>query len=153
MRKCQEIIKDATMYFLNFSAHSDKQILTHWADTKWPKFYRQHFKLIFLSENCSILIQVWLKFVPQDKINNEPGLVQIMVWRQSGNKPLSEPMMAYFVDMLLGLDELYITLYEFVCKISNTRHTKSPKSTGSRLGVRLSFRNILKPSIEWRMKM
>ena len=37
------------------------------------------FKCIFFSENVSI--------------NNIPALVQIMVWRRPGDKPLSEPMM------------------------------------------------------------
>ena len=34
-----------------------------------------------------------LKFVPRDPIYNIPALVQIMVWRRSGDKPLSKPMM------------------------------------------------------------
>ena len=34
-----------------------------------------------------------LKFVPKGPINNIPSLVQIMVWRCPGTKPLSEPMM------------------------------------------------------------
>ena len=34
-----------------------------------------------------------LKFVPKFWINNIPVLVQIMAWRQPGDKPLSEPMM------------------------------------------------------------
>ena len=32
------------------------------------------------------------KFVPNGPINNIPALVQIMAWRRSGYKPLSEPM-------------------------------------------------------------
>ena len=44
--------------------------------------------------------KISLKFVPHGPINNWiiPELVQIMAWRQSGNKPLSEPMMAYVAD-------------------------------------------------------
>ena len=34
-----------------------------------------------------------LKFVPKGPINNIPALVQIMVWRRPGDKPLFEPMM------------------------------------------------------------
>ena len=48
------------------------------------------FKCIFLNEN----VQISIKFVPQGPINNNTALVQIMAWRQPGNKPLSEPMMA-----------------------------------------------------------
>ena len=51
------------------------------------------FKCIFLNENAWISIKISLKFVPDDPINNIQALVQIMVWRQQGDKPLSEPMM------------------------------------------------------------
>ena len=51
------------------------------------------FKWIFLNENMWILIHISLKFVPKGQISNIPAMVQIMVWRRSGDKPLSEPMM------------------------------------------------------------
>ena len=51
------------------------------------------FKCIFLNENVWISIKISLKFVPKVPINNIPALVQIMAWRQSGDKPLYEPMM------------------------------------------------------------
>ena len=51
------------------------------------------FKWIFLNENVWIPIKISLKFVPQGPINNIPALVQIMAWRQPGDKPLSGPMM------------------------------------------------------------
>ena len=51
------------------------------------------FKCTFLNENVSIPVTISLKFVPKGAINNIPALVQIMVWRRSGDKPLSEPMM------------------------------------------------------------
>ena len=50
-------------------------------------------KCIFLNENVWISLKISLKFVPKGSINNIPALVQIMVWRRPGNKPLSEPMM------------------------------------------------------------
>ena len=50
------------------------------------------FKCIFLNENVWIPIKIWLKFVPKGPINNIPSLVQVMVWRRPGAKPLSEPM-------------------------------------------------------------
>ena len=72
-----------------------KPILTHWGQDKmaavsqttlsnafsWMKMLE--FRLRFIS----------LKFVPKGPINNNPALVQIMAWRRSGDKPLSEPMM------------------------------------------------------------
>ena len=51
-------------------------------------------KGIFLNENVWILPTISLKFVPKSLINNIPALVHIMAWHQSGNKPLSEPVMA-----------------------------------------------------------
>ena len=51
------------------------------------------FKSIFLNENVWISLKIWLKFVPKVPINNIPAMVQIMAWRRSGYKPLSEPMM------------------------------------------------------------
>ena len=51
------------------------------------------FKCIFLNENVWIPVKISLKYVPKGPINNIPALVQIMAWRRSGDKPLSEPMM------------------------------------------------------------
>ena len=56
------------------------------------------FKRIFLNENILILIQISLKFVPKGSINNIPALVQIMAWRRTGDKQISEPMMTQFND-------------------------------------------------------
>ena len=57
------------------------------------RFADDTFKRIFLNENVRISIKISLKFVPKDPINNNPALVQIMAWRRSGDKPLSEAMM------------------------------------------------------------
>ena len=51
------------------------------------------FKCIFFNENVWISIKISLRFVPKALINNIPALFQIMAWRRSGDKPLSEPMM------------------------------------------------------------
>ena len=56
------------------------------------------FKCIFLNENVWIFINISLKFVPLCQIHNIPALVQIMAWRQPGNKQLSEPMMVWFAE-------------------------------------------------------
>ena len=66
-------------------------------NTLRPKRNEQHFadnifKHIFLIEIIWISIKILLKFVPKGPINNTPALVQIMAWRRSGDKPLSEPM-------------------------------------------------------------
>ena len=56
------------------------------------------FKCIFLNKNDRIPIQISLKFVPRNPIDNKSVLVQIMAWRRIGDKPLPEPMMAQFID-------------------------------------------------------
>ena len=56
-------------------------------------FTEDVFKCIFLPENVWNLIKVSLRFVPKGPINNSPALIQVMAWRRSGDKPLSEPMM------------------------------------------------------------
>ena len=68
-----------------------------------PRQNRRHFtedvfKCNFLNENVWIPIKISLKFVPKGPINNIPALVQIMAWRRTGDKPLSEPMMTQFND-------------------------------------------------------
>ena len=49
-----------------------------------------------------IPIEISLRIVPRGPINNILALVPIMAWRHSGDKPLSETMIA------LGLNELKI---------------------------------------------
>ena len=56
------------------------------------------FKCIFLNENDKIPIQISLKLVSRNPINNKPALVQVMDWRRIGDKPLPEPMMTPFTD-------------------------------------------------------
>ena len=57
------------------------------------RFADDTFKRIFFNENVRISLKIPLKFVPKVRINNIPTLVQIMVWRRLGGKPLFEPMM------------------------------------------------------------
>ena len=65
-------------------------------DTKWLPFADDIFKLIFLFENCYILIKISLKFVLRGLINNKPVLVQVTAWHLTTGKTLSEPMEALF---------------------------------------------------------
>ena len=60
------------------------------------------FKPNFLNENIRISIKISLNFVPKVPINNIPALVQIMAWRQPGDKPLSEPMMVCLLTHICG---------------------------------------------------
>ena len=70
----------------------------HWVSTLMPRENVRHFSddifnYVFLNENVWIPIKISLKFVPKGQINHIPALVQIMVWRLPGDKPLSEPML------------------------------------------------------------
>ena len=47
----------------------------------------------FLEWNVLISLNISLIFFPEGQIDNVPSFVQIMAWRRSGHKPLSEPMM------------------------------------------------------------
>ena len=51
------------------------------------------FRCIFMNENAWISIDISLKFVPKDPINNIRALVQIMAGRWTGATPLSEALM------------------------------------------------------------
>ena len=53
------------------------------------------FKLILLGENCCILIQISLNAIPEGP-NNTAALAQVLVQNGSGDKPLSEQMLAQF---------------------------------------------------------
>ena len=63
------------------------------AETNGRHFADDVFKCIFRNDNAWSPIKISLKFVPKGPINNIPALVQIIAWRRSGDKPLSEPMM------------------------------------------------------------
>ena len=64
----------------------------------WPRQNGCHFAantLIFSTNNFQFLVKISLNFVPKDIINRNPPLFQIMFWRQTCDKPLSEPMIVY----------------------------------------------------------
>ena len=42
------------------------------------------------------MIQISLKFVQDGPTDKTSALVQVMVWRRTGDKPLPEPVMAVF---------------------------------------------------------
>ena len=82
-------------------------------DTLRPRRNEQHFaddifKRIFFNENVWSSIKISLKFVPKGPITNILALVQIMAWRRSGDKPLSEPMMVSL------LTHIYVTRPQWV---------------------------------------
>ena len=64
--------------------------LTHIPLDKMAAFLAEDiFKCIFLNENDRIQIQISLKLVPKNPVDNKPVLVQVMAWRQIGEWWLS----------------------------------------------------------------
>ena len=59
------------------------------------------FKRIFLNEKIWNSNKISLKYVPWGLIDSMSALVQIMAWRRSGDKPLSEPMLTQFTDVYM----------------------------------------------------
>ena len=57
-----------------------------------------NFKCNFLNENDRIQIPISLKFIPRNPTHNNPALVQVMAWRQTGDEPLPESMWTQFID-------------------------------------------------------
>ena len=90
VRKKQGFFKWVDMVKFRFNSLRPRQNRRYFADVV--------FKCIFLNENVWIPIKISLKFVPKGPINNILALVQIMAWRRTGDKPLSEPMMTQFND-------------------------------------------------------
>ena len=84
-------------------------------DTLRPRRNCRHFEEKIFSTELSwtklhtILLKIYLQFVPKFRINNIPELVKIMACSRPGDKPLSEPMMVIFLDASLGLNQLIHT--------------------------------------------
>ena len=80
----------------------------HFADDK--------VKRIFLNENIRTSINMSLKFVPKGKINNKSALVEVMAWRRTGDKPLSEPMLPSSQTHICGTRGRWITHLDASCR-------------------------------------
>ena len=84
--------------FLQCQVRKSKPKILSTLTTLRPRRNEQHFaddifKRIFFNENVWISIKISLKFVPKGPINNISALVQIIAWRRSVDKPLSDPML------------------------------------------------------------
>ena len=56
------------------------------------------FKCILMNRKFCILIQISLKFIPKGPIDRKSALVQVMAWRRTGDKPLTEALLTQFTD-------------------------------------------------------
>ena len=96
------------------------------------------FKCIFLNENEWISPRISLKFVPKVRINHIPALVQIMAWRRSGGKPLSEPMM--------------VSLLTHIC-VTRPQWVNSQITPVQLIHGRPRVRNIPALVVNWRVRL
>ena len=81
----------------------NKYIFMFFSNTLRPRQNGWHFpgdifKCILFNENVRVLNKISLKFANKGLLDNNTALVQIMAWHRTGNKPLSEPIMASFDD-------------------------------------------------------
>ena len=60
------------------------------------------FKCILFDKTFRILNEIWLKYVPYGPIDNMAALVQLMAWRWTSTKPLSEAMLVCFTDSCMS---------------------------------------------------
>ena len=70
------------------------------------------FTCIFFNENCCILIKLSLKYMRKGPIDNNPALIQIMAWRRSGDKPLSETMMVSLLTHICVTRPQWVNTYK-----------------------------------------
>ena len=61
-------------------------------------FTDDFFKCIFMNEKFCIFIRISSKLVLNGPIDNKSAFGQVMAWRQTGDKPLPEPMMTQFTE-------------------------------------------------------
>ena len=71
------------------------------------------FKCILLNETACILLKFSFTFVPEVWINNIPALVEIMAWRQPGDKPLSEPIVVNLLMHICVTRPLWVKSHEY----------------------------------------
>ena len=74
---------------LGFFCHAMHCNMVAWAN--WNIF--QHVKSVFFIENCYILIQISLTFVPQSALRNMSLVAHTMAWRRIGDQSLPKPIM------------------------------------------------------------
>ena len=76
-------------------------INSSFAEQNGRHFADDNFECIFEKEKLWISIQMSMNFVPKSSIDNKSLLFKVMVWCQTGGKPLPEPMLAQFTDVYM----------------------------------------------------
>ena len=95
---CLNVLNYQWKYFLQASLVSAAPLLNSSPPGKNGGHFTQViFKCIFMNGKMCILIPISLKFVPRGPIDNMSALVQLIAWHQTGEKPLSEPLLTHFI--------------------------------------------------------
>ena len=73
-----------------------------------------------MNEKFCIKIRISLKVVLNGLIDNKSALVQVMAWRWTGDKPLSEPLLTHFTTQVCGTrgDELTKLISRTHCRLT-----------------------------------
>ena len=86
--------------------------LTHWGRDKMAAIFQTTCSNAF---SWMKMYELWLRFhwslFPRISINNIPALVQIMAWRQPGDKPLSEPIMVILLKHICLTRPQWVNVY------------------------------------------
>ena len=90
-------------------------LLTHWDHDEMTNIFSDIFKVIFICENCYILIQISLKLVLSCPFHNSSAILYIMVWHWTGDKPLSKSIRSGWLQSNLGylFGEKYTKIFYF----------------------------------------
>ena len=112
----REVIEDKTFNLLQCV------LLTRWGRDKIAAIFQTTFSNEFSWMEMYEFRKISLKFVPKVPINTIQALVQIMAWRLSGDKPLSEPMMVKLPT------HICVTLPQWVKEITDGRWVNIPCS-------------------------
>ena len=67
-----------------------------------------------MNEKFCILIRISLRFVLKVPFDTKSALVQVMAWRQKGNKPLPKPMLAQFTNAYIRYSEDMIQYHNVI---------------------------------------
>ena len=114
--------------------------LTHWGRDKIAPIFETFFKCIFLNKTVWYSIKISLKSVPKCPINHIPPLIKIMAWRRSGDKPLSEPMMARLPTHICVTRPQWLTFNTYLhlcllCALLNCIRFQIYQSPGNCVGI------------------
>ena len=90
--------------FLSFKHHYvyiSRYLLTHWGEDLMAAILQTNFQILYFeNQNCCILIQILMKFVPKGSINKKSVLVQVMARCHTGDQPSPEPMLTKMSDAI-----------------------------------------------------